>query len=68
MREPIDVVFAARAPGGLVVEAVHAGVPPRRLLRGPGGRGGAVLELARGEAERLGARPGAPLRVTGRGL
>jgi uncharacterized protein len=65
MREPIDVVFAARAPGGLVVLAVHPCVPRRCLLRGPGGRNGAVLELARGEAERLGARPGALVRVSG---
>jgi hypothetical protein len=65
MRAPIDVVFVAPSPGRLLVLAVHAGVPRRRLVRARGSRGDAVLELASGEAERLGLQPGTLMRVSG---
>jgi uncharacterized membrane protein (UPF0127 family) len=70
MRAPIDVVFVALDPGapaGRVVE-VRADVPRRRLVRcGRGaGRHVAALELAAGEAERLGLAEGTGVRVLSR--
>ena len=53
---PIDVVFLDR---GLHVRAVVSGVRPFRLVVRPGF--GSVLELAAGEAERVGLRPGSSL-------
>lgn len=67
MRAPIDLVFVTPSPGRLLVLTVHAGVPRRRVVRERGRRGDAVLELAAGEAERLGLQPGAVMRVSGWG-
>lgn len=64
MRAAIDVVFVAPAAGHLVVLAVRPGVPARRVVRERGGRGNGVLELAAGEARRLGLVPGALVRVS----
>lgn len=52
----IDVVFVDAA---WRVLDVHAAVPPWRVLRQPGAA--AVLELACGEAARLGLVPGMPV-------
>jgi uncharacterized protein len=58
MRFPIDVVFLDRE---LSVLAVRPAVPPWRTA---GARGAKVtLELAAGEAARLGIQPGMRLRV-----
>ena len=67
MAAPIDVVFAAPAAGHLLVLAVHPAVPRRRVVRERGARGNAVLELAAGEAPRLGLEPGALVRVVAGG-
>lgn len=60
MREPLDVVFLTDPSPHAVVIEVHPAVPRRRVVRcRTRGRGVAALELAAGEAERLGLRPGA---------
>jgi hypothetical protein len=59
MRFPIDVVFLDRALG---VSAVVAELRPWRTARRRGAR--AVLELAAGEAARLGLRPGVTLELS----
>lgn len=58
MRFPIDVVFLDR---DLRVLSVSADVHPWRLAARRGAR--IVLELAAGEAERRGLRPGAQLEL-----
>ena len=63
MRAPIDVVVVADLDSHLLVLAVRPGLRPRRVVRG---RCDAVLELAAGEAARLGLRPGAEIRVRSR--
>ena len=59
MRGPLDVLFVARREGRLLVLAVHAPVPPRRVVLGRG----SALELVAGEAARLRLEPGSLLRM-----
>jgi uncharacterized membrane protein (UPF0127 family) len=58
MRFPIDVVFVAFGGDSLTVLEVHASVPPLRIVRASAAVRGvpalAALELAAGEARRLG--------------
>jgi uncharacterized membrane protein (UPF0127 family) len=63
MRYAIDVAFVGVEAEGLRVLAVCERVRPLRLarLRGSGQGEIAVLELAGGEARRLGLRPGSSL-------
>jgi uncharacterized protein len=58
MRFPIDVVFLDRE---LSVVAVRPDVPPWRTARARGAK--VVLELAAGEAARVGIAPGMRLRL-----
>jgi uncharacterized protein len=58
MRFPIDVVFLDRE---LSVLAVREAVPPWRTARAR--RAKVTLELAAGEATRLGIEPGVKLRL-----
>ena len=58
MRFPIDAVFLSAE---LEVLAVRGSLPPWRMAGARGAR--AVLELAAGEAERRGVRPGSHLRI-----
>jgi len=58
MRFPIDVVFLDRE---LSVLAVRPAVPPWRTARARGAK--VTLELAAGEAARLGIQPGMRLRL-----
>jgi uncharacterized protein len=58
MRFPIDAVFLSAE---LEVLAVRGSLPPWRMAGARGAR--AVLELAAGEAERRGVRPGSRLRI-----
>jgi uncharacterized protein len=58
MRFPIDVVFLDRE---LSVLAVREAVPPWRTARARGAK--VTLELAAGEATRLGIEPGVKLRL-----
>jgi uncharacterized membrane protein (UPF0127 family) len=58
MRFPIDVVFLDRE---LSVVAVRPEVPPWRTAAARGAK--VSLELAAGEAARLGIRPGVQLRL-----
>ena len=72
MRRPIDVAFATWVANGnaLRLLAVHAGVLPGRVLRWRRRpmlrrRHVVALELAAGEAARLGLRPGVMLPMLG---
>ena len=70
MRAAIDIVWLDLAPDGTAdVIAIEFAVGPRRLVRAPRGsprRHTAALELAAGEARRLGLEPGGRTVLTRR--
>lgn len=64
MRAPIDVLFTSRSATHLLVLGVRPALEPWRIAGGPGD---SVLELAAGEAGRLGLESGAVVLVRGGG-